>query len=470
MTAPVIWMIFPGLVGVVLYFFRRWFRLTCTIGTLVTGILSLAAWVLPIEEPINLGNISFRITENFQILGRSFVLTNQDRALVWAVFAVTTFWFSAVYIAKAGRNTVPLGMVFVAFLVAAITVEPLLYAAIMVELSVLASIPIFIQPGLPAVPLDRSLILGGIRFLVLQSLGMAFLLISAWTLSGIESMPDGESVLRISTLLAFGTAFVLGIFPFHTWVTGLMEKSHPYSAAFVFVVFLWMGLLVGMRFLDRYPWLMQVESTFPYLHIIGLFMILFGGVSAAFENHLGRMIGYGLIIDTGFGVLTAGYPGGYALLFSSLLPRVLTFGILSLSVNMIRTRVNGLTMMDISGIGLRLPLISSALVIALLSLVGLPMLAFFPIRMLLWELISGESLWVAVVSLMGPVGLLIAAVRVIMQFVDDSTKNLDNVQSNWQMVFFSVSAIILLFLSGIFPNWYSDSLAQGILSFPNLVP
>ena len=467
MSAPLIWIIFPGISAVVLFFLRRWYRSTALAGTILVILLALLARVLPIGVIIELRPWSLKITDTLTILGRTFTLTDTDRSILISIYLLAAFWFAAAFSAKAGRMFVPLALAIVALLTAALAVEPFLYAALLIEMAALVCIPI-LSP--PRARLGR----GVLRFLIFLTFGMPFILISGWMLTGVEAAPGNlDLVLRASIFLAAGFALWLAIFPFHTWLPMLGEESHPFAAAFVFVTLSWMVILFGLGFLDRFPWLGGLPQSSDVIRLAGVIMVTAGGIWAAFQRHLGRMLGFTTMIQIGASLLAISLPGGLPLHFTMLLPRALGLGIWALALASIQTaraegRADGLDFSSLRGIAFDLPFTASSLILAQLSLAGFPLLAGFPVQLGLWQGLSLASPPAVLFSLLGSLGLFIAAVRTLAVFITPRDQEATLFTENRAIILFLGFGILGMFLIGLFPQWFLTPLANLAQAYPQL--
>ena len=151
--APVIWIVFPGIIALVLYMTRRWERATLAVGIITTLLLAWAAWQWPIGDTISLrlwpGMPTWRFDPQLIILGRAFVLDNAARPLIIFIYLGIGFWLGGAYTARVTSLFTPLGLGVAALLVAALAVQPTLYAALLIETVALLCIPILSPPGEP---------------------------------------------------------------------------------------------------------------------------------------------------------------------------------------------------------------------------------------------------------------------------------------------------------------------------------
>lgn len=380
MTAAHLWIFLPILFGGIAFIFRsgrtiyRW-------GTLIALGLAILALLLPFDTPFRLAGLHIKVTSNFQFLGRSLVFDRQIVYVLVVLYGITAMWFYGLRAMPQVREIVPWGLVFNGLLVALLTVRPFLYAAILLE--ALGFLLLFLVK-----PLAKS----ALRFLAHQSLALPLLMVAAF-LSGSEGnfIADPQRGPIVLALLGMGLALSVGIFPFHSWMPLMGEELHPYLSTFLLWLLPFSTLLFLAGFVGRFPSLNDTTIS-SALQLSGTFMALVGSGGIATGRHWGRAFGYAVMIETGYGLLALSLgKSGQSLMVTSLLPRSITFIIWGFALSILYHHAGKLEHPSLEGIGHRLPVASIALLLAIFSLAGFPLLAAFPWRLSLWERLTELS-------------------------------------------------------------------------------
>lgn len=453
MSAPIIWIIFPIIIAGIAFFFRRWKSVVRITLTLITLLLAFSAWLVPIGEILTLGPWVFTVNDRLVFAGRQFVLDNPDRSLLIVIYLTLSYLFSGSMSAKVSSLFVPLGLAIGAILVASLSVQPFLYAALLIEVAVLIGVPLLSSPG-------KSVKRGVLFYMIFLSFGFPFMLVGGGMISSAAvSGTNFTNLLPTLMVLGFGFAFLLAIFPLNAWIPLLFEQGNPYTSVFVLSVFPTTIIALLLQFTSQYPWLLD----FDIIQLIGALMVVTGGIWAAFQRNLGRMLGYAIIIDIGYSILAISQPEGLPIYIGMVLPRILAYGVWALGLSLIREQVVNLDFRSVQGLGRQFPLVALGVIVANFSLAGFPLLASFPFLLALWNQLTQTSTSISLLVLLSSIGLLIGALRSLAVFVMGpevlDPKAHKNTHASEILLLLGVLAIVV---TGIFPNWVYSLITDGI--------
>lgn len=463
MSAPILWIVFPLGIGALLLFINNQ-RVLSIVGGIVALLLALAAEFIPIETALAIGGFSLRIDSAITFFGRSLLIQPTEGPLLAMVYGAVALWFFGAEASDSAKRLVPLGFMITALMVASIAVEPFLYAALFIEMAVLLAIPLMTDIYTPPSK-------GITRFLVYQTLAMPFILLAGWLLGGVEASPgDLALASQSAAMLGLGFAFLLAIFPLYTWIPMLSEEVSPYILAFILWILPTTTLIFGAGFIDRYSWLRSSADLSTALRLAGLVMLVTGGMFAAFQRNLARIMSYGAIAEIGFSMLALSLDPriGISILFLLIPARALGLAVWSLSVTVIKGQVETMRFGATQGILRILPFAGSAMIVAALSTSTFPLLAGFPGRLALWENLARESLTAAFWMGIGIIGLLTSVIRslAVISMAEEYTSWAPR-ESLTQRIMLGLG-VFGLFVLGMFPQVFQFFLRDLPLMFEHL--
>lgn len=465
MSAPLIWIVFPVAAALGLFFIRRRTMLTASLAAGLCLGLTVLVEIMPPGSVVDLGVARLPIDPVFSVLGRRFVLGSGDQAVISLVYGFAAAWFVGSAVFGSHRYFVPFALAITALLVAAVAVEPFMYAALLVEMAVLMSVPLLAPPGQPM----RQ---GVLRYLIFQTLAVPCILVAGWAASAIEANPAQEAFLQMAVvLLALGLCLWLAAFPFYTWVPLLAGEVNPLVSGFILTLFPVAALLLALDFLNAFSWLRLYPLLPQTLRTLGVLMVVIGGVWAAFEQNAARLLGYGVVFENGFALiaLSLSNQGGLPLLAVSFLPRMAVMSLWSFSVGFLWQQSGDLRLEALAGMLRRAPWPSLGLLAAVFSLGGLPLLASFPVHQALLERLGGVSVGAAVWAAAGSAAFLVGGFRLLNALVKVSPPDSAPLRMNWPQRVLMAVGIAVLLLVGWFPGWLSNGLIQILQAFERLL-
>ena len=447
MSAPILWIAIPFATGILILLLSNE-RISALVGGTVSAILALMALLIPIDTALLLGSLSIKISPALQFFGRSFELNTADGFLLAIIYGLSALWFFGTEASGTASRFVSLGLMIISLLTASIAVEPFLYAALLLEVAAMLVIPLLVSPY-------QKPGRGVVRFLTYQTLAMPFILFSGWMLTGVEASPsDVGTTTQAAVMLGLGFAFLFAIFPLYNWIPMLMEEASPYATGFLLWALPTFTTIFALGFLDRYTWLRNSPQLINAIQFAGLFMVASAGIFAALQRHLGRILGYAAIAQTGLLLLILSLQTTQMvqLAFLTLIPRGLELTVWALALSILKRKSYSLQFSDVQGLARHYPAATVALVIAQLSITGFPLLAGFPARLALWQTLTNDSLSALFWVFVGMFGLLVAVIRTLAVFVMTDDESAWELNESWVQVSMLAVGVSGLFILGLFPQ------------------
>src|SRR5437667_10138844 len=224
----------------------------------------------------------------------------------------------------------------------------------------------------------------GVKYLVLSALSTAFLVYGITWIFGVTGQ---TSLQRITVALAdpaietgpalFGMVLVLvalgfkiAAVPFQMWVPDVYQGAPTPVTAFLSVGSKAAGFVVLLRVLQPFFMLPQMERL---LTMIALLTLLYGNLAALPQSNLKRLLAYSSIGHAGYLLIGVVSLAGEAISFY--LVAYLLMTLLSFAVLIVVAKQTGENIKDFDGLAKRSPFLAFAMLIAMVSLSGVPFTA-----------------------------------------------------------------------------------------------
>ena len=463
MSAPVFFILVPLVLSLLLYLLQERRVLVGRVAVAASLFLAIVAFIQPIGGSIAMGSFSLNFQNSLSLLGRSLNLQNSDRFLLVLIWFSAALWFGGANMAQTPKMFVPVGLAITSIMVAALAVEPFIYAGVLLELAAILTIPLLLSRNQAAGQ-------GILRFFIFQAIALPVILLAGWILGGSQASVSNENQLQqAAILLGLGFAFWLGVFPFHPWVPLVMKESHPYTAGFLLCMQSVVFIVIVIDYLNGFIWLRDNTILYPILRTVGVIMVATGGIWSAFQQDVRRLYGYVVIMLNGFALISIGLKSSAGLLavYDVFLPQIVALAIFALSLTILLKDSDVVEPEFIQGVFKRKPVATSAMMLAVLSLAGLPLLASFPPRMGMFELLAPQSLVTLIWALVGVGGLIFASARVMSMTIGARETSWQVTEKPGEIIFLGLG-ILALFVMGIFPQSVSGVFGNLLENIPYL--
>lgn len=242
--------------------------------------------------------------------------------------------------------------------------------------------------------------------------------------TGTALIAAPDAVVVAATVLFFaGPGFKASLVPFHFWAPDAYEGAPTAVAAFLSVVPKAGALLALARVLPEA--LPGGHLGWPTaLGIVAAVTMMLGTAAMIPQRSSVRLLAYSSISQSGFLLIGIAALGAGALGLSALLYYLAAYAATNLAAFAVLIAVEretgSIQVAALAGLGRRRPWLAAALVISLLSLLGLPPLAGFVAKLeVLTAAIDADMIWLAVVGIAATVVSLYPYLRIIAPAVID---------------------------------------------------
>lgn len=331
------------------------------------------------------------------------------------------------------------------------------------------SIPLYVLSG--ALVRDQKSTEAGIKYMLFGAFTSAIMLYGFSLLYGFTGTTQmyalkdlfesgGISTLAlvaVAMLVLIGFSFKISAVPFHFWAPDVYEGAPTPVAGYLSTASKAAGFAVLLRFLtvvfpDLYPsWLLVA--------ILAVASMIAGNVVAMTQKNIKRLLAYSSIAQAGYmliGVAAGtelGYTSSIFYLISYLVTNLAAFGI----VVVVGRSLGSDEISAYSGLSRRSPGLALALMVALLSLGGVPPFAGFIGKLFVFAAaVQADMIWLALIGIINSVFALyyyLVVLKVVWLNRSENEEEKIPVTRPWALALVVCVAGMLL-LGTLFGPWY----------------
>lgn len=331
------------------------------------------------------------------------------------------------------------------------------------------SIPLYVLSG--ALVRDQKSTEAGIKYMLFGAFTSAIMLYGFSLLYGFtgttqlyalkDLFESGGiptlALVAVAMLVLVGFSFKISAVPFHFWAPDVYEGAPTPVAGYLSTASKAAGFAVLLRFLavvfpDLYPsWLLVA--------ILSVASMIAGNVLAMTQKNIKRLLAYSSIAQAGYmliGVAAStelGYTASIFYLISYLVTNLASFGI----VVIVGRSVGSDEISAYAGLSRRSPGLALALLVALLSLGGVPPFAGFIGKLFVFAAaVQADMIWLAIVGIINAVFALyyyLVVLKVVWLNRSESEEEKIPVTRPWKLAVVVCVAGMLL-MGTLFAPWY----------------
>ncbi len=333
-----------------------------------------------------------------------------------------------------------------------------------------------------AIGSDKRALVASYRYLIMGTIGATFIVLGVgilYALTGtlnlsdiaerIGDINDNRSKLVALAFLVVGISLKLALFPLHAWLPNAYSYSPSVAATFLAATSTKVGIYLLIRFIfDVFGGGNIFESLgMSYILMsLSLIAIIYGSFAAIYETNLKKLFAFSSISQIGF--ITLGISlvstAGLVAAIVHIANHAITKGAIFLLLGCIAFNNVNPSIDKIYGLGKTMPVVAAGIVIAGLSLIGVPGTVGFISKWNLIFAIVDKGYWLlAFVTLSSSLITIIYVWKLveIMYFKEPDTilKNSKKIPST--MIISSLFLVFLCVYFGIDPSWTLDGASSA---------
>lgn len=292
--------------------------------------------------------------------------------------------------------------------------------------------------------------------LMLYGVVLLFGLAATTTFGGLRAELVGADPFPLVAavgLVVVGLTFKLAAVPAHAWLPDAADGAPAPIAAFITAAPKVGALIALARLMAVLP--EDGVGWRPLVAVLAALTMTLGNVAALWQDDVRRLLGWSAVSQTGYGVMAVVAFGRSDLALPSLLYFLVAYVLATLAAFGVVVELRGQAdRARYAGLASRHPWLALALVVSLLSFVGIPPLAGFAAKVALFgAAIDAGYGWLAVLAVANTVVSLAYYARILgpAYFEPDTSPEPRPLLGRWAAVGVAVSAVALVLL-GVWAN------------------
>jgi multicomponent Na+:H+ antiporter subunit D len=286
--------------------------------------------------------------------------------------------------------------------------------------------------ALIALSRDRRALWASFQYLIMGTIGATFILISIgliYQMTGTLNMddlarrlPEANQNRTVFTAFAFmivGVCLKLALYPLHLWLPNAYAYAPSIVTAFLAATATKVAIYLLIRFTYSVFGLSFSFTTLPLqvlLMSLGLLGVFVASTAAIYQTNIKHLFAYSSIAQIGYMIVgfSISTVTGLTATLLHLFNHALMKGALFLALGAVMYRIGGVQVNQFQGLGRLMPLTMAAIVIAGLSLIGVPLTVGFVSKWYLLLALLEANLWpVAVLVLLASLFAVVYVWRIV---------------------------------------------------------